>query len=208
MRGGVSSLVRSYFSGGLFQRFDIRYVPTHRDGTAAQKAVMALKAYAVAGWVAAHERCAAGPHPSRLARLVLAKSHRLRDGPAPAPPLRPARARGRVQQVLPRRMWSIFKVDRAPHARARGTAARPVGPVAGHAEAHCAARDRADLTECRRPCAMCHRVLPTIHLSAFCSRAASARARERSSCCAPSRASRRSFRPRHWCARAMAKASS
>jgi glycosyltransferase involved in cell wall biosynthesis len=45
VRGGVSSLVRSYYDGGLFQRFDIRYVPTHRDGTAAQKAVAALKAY-------------------------------------------------------------------------------------------------------------------------------------------------------------------
>lgn len=45
VRGGVSSLVRSYYSGGLFQRFDIRYVPTHRDGTAAQKAAAALKAY-------------------------------------------------------------------------------------------------------------------------------------------------------------------
>jgi glycosyltransferase involved in cell wall biosynthesis len=49
VRGGVSSLVRSYYSGGLFQRFDIRYVPTHRDGTAAQKAVAALKAYATLG---------------------------------------------------------------------------------------------------------------------------------------------------------------
>lgn len=49
VRGGVSSLVRSYYHGGLFQRFDIRYVPTHRDGTAAQKAVMALKAYASLG---------------------------------------------------------------------------------------------------------------------------------------------------------------
>lgn len=45
VRGGVSSLVRSYYSGGLFQRFDIRYVPTHRDGTALQKATAALKAY-------------------------------------------------------------------------------------------------------------------------------------------------------------------
>lgn len=46
VRGGVSSLVRSYYRGGLFERFDMRYVPTHRDGTAAQKAVTALKAYA------------------------------------------------------------------------------------------------------------------------------------------------------------------
>jgi glycosyltransferase involved in cell wall biosynthesis len=47
VRGGISTVVRGYYSGGLFQRFDIRYVPTHRDGTALQKAVAALKAYVV-----------------------------------------------------------------------------------------------------------------------------------------------------------------
>ena len=46
VRGGISTVVRGYHSGGLFDRFDIRYVPTHRDGTAAQKAVAALKGYA------------------------------------------------------------------------------------------------------------------------------------------------------------------
>jgi glycosyltransferase involved in cell wall biosynthesis len=45
VRGGIASLVRSYHNSGLFKRFDMRYVPTHCDGTAAQKAVMALKAY-------------------------------------------------------------------------------------------------------------------------------------------------------------------
>ena len=47
VRGGISTVVRGYYSGGLFERFDIRYVPTHRDGTAAQKAAAALRAYAV-----------------------------------------------------------------------------------------------------------------------------------------------------------------
>ena len=46
VRGGISSLVRSYYNGGLFRRFDVRYVPTHRDGTALQKAVAAFGAYA------------------------------------------------------------------------------------------------------------------------------------------------------------------
>ena len=46
VRGGISSVVRGYHSGGLFRRFDIRYVPTHRDGTSFQKAVAALKGYA------------------------------------------------------------------------------------------------------------------------------------------------------------------
>src|SRR5262249_55228022 len=45
VRGGISSVVRGYHSGGLFRRFDLRYVPTHRDGTATQKAVAALKGY-------------------------------------------------------------------------------------------------------------------------------------------------------------------
>jgi glycosyltransferase involved in cell wall biosynthesis len=49
VRGGISSVVRGYYSGGLFRRFDIRYVCTHRDGTAAQKAVTALKAYFALG---------------------------------------------------------------------------------------------------------------------------------------------------------------
>jgi len=42
--------VRGYYNGGLFERFDIRYVATHRDGTAVQKAVAALRAYALLGW--------------------------------------------------------------------------------------------------------------------------------------------------------------
>lgn len=45
VRGGISSVVRGYYSGGLFERFAIRYVPTHCDGSARQKAVAALKAY-------------------------------------------------------------------------------------------------------------------------------------------------------------------
>jgi glycosyltransferase involved in cell wall biosynthesis len=49
VRGGISTVVRGYYSGGLFERFEIRYVPTHRDGTAAQKAAAALRAYASLG---------------------------------------------------------------------------------------------------------------------------------------------------------------
>lgn len=45
VRGGIASLVRSYYNSGLFERFDMRYVPTHCDGSAVQKAVMAVKAY-------------------------------------------------------------------------------------------------------------------------------------------------------------------
>jgi glycosyltransferase involved in cell wall biosynthesis len=45
VRGGISSVVRNYYAGGLFRRFDIRYIPTHRDGTAVQKVLAALRAY-------------------------------------------------------------------------------------------------------------------------------------------------------------------
>jgi glycosyltransferase involved in cell wall biosynthesis len=45
VRGGISTVVRGYYSGGLFERFDIRYVPTHCDGSAARKAAAALEAY-------------------------------------------------------------------------------------------------------------------------------------------------------------------
>jgi glycosyltransferase involved in cell wall biosynthesis len=45
VRGGISTVVRGYHSGGLFRRFDIQYVSTHRDGTALQKALAALKGY-------------------------------------------------------------------------------------------------------------------------------------------------------------------
>ncbi len=50
-----------------FDRFDIRYVSTHCDGTAAQKAVAALKAYAVLSRLMFVADAPAGPHPPVLA---------------------------------------------------------------------------------------------------------------------------------------------
>lgn len=43
--GGVSTVVRGYMDGGLFQRFDCHYVATHRDGGALTKATTALRAW-------------------------------------------------------------------------------------------------------------------------------------------------------------------
>ena len=43
--GGVSTVVRGYMDGGLLQRFDARYVATHRDGSHLVKFFAAVKAY-------------------------------------------------------------------------------------------------------------------------------------------------------------------
>lgn len=44
--GGISSVVKVYQAQGLFERWPIRYLATHRDGTAAQKLQTALSAFA------------------------------------------------------------------------------------------------------------------------------------------------------------------
>ena len=41
-RGGISSVVRGYQQGGLFERWNITYVTTHRDGNALRKSVAAI----------------------------------------------------------------------------------------------------------------------------------------------------------------------
>jgi glycosyltransferase involved in cell wall biosynthesis len=45
VRGGISTVVRGYEEGGLFQRFDVRYVVTHVDGGVLAKAFVAARAY-------------------------------------------------------------------------------------------------------------------------------------------------------------------
>jgi glycosyltransferase involved in cell wall biosynthesis len=44
-RGGVSSVVCGYRQAGLFERWDLTYVATHRDGNALQKAAAALTGF-------------------------------------------------------------------------------------------------------------------------------------------------------------------
>jgi glycosyltransferase involved in cell wall biosynthesis len=43
--GGISTVVRGYQAGGLFNRVDSRYIHTHVDGGAARKLLVALRAY-------------------------------------------------------------------------------------------------------------------------------------------------------------------
>ena len=45
-RGGISSVVRVYEQHGLFERFRVRYIPTHCDGSAVKKLWCALTAIA------------------------------------------------------------------------------------------------------------------------------------------------------------------
>src|SRR5262245_19144738 len=44
--GGIATVVRGYQPAGLFDRFDIVYVATHRDGSAWRKALAGLS-----GWL-------------------------------------------------------------------------------------------------------------------------------------------------------------
>lgn len=46
VRGGIAAVVRGYRNGGLFDRFRITYITTHREGSAAGKIFAALGAYA------------------------------------------------------------------------------------------------------------------------------------------------------------------
>ncbi len=45
VRGGVSTVVRGYRDGGLFERFGVHYIATHRNGSAFAKARQALRGY-------------------------------------------------------------------------------------------------------------------------------------------------------------------
>lgn len=49
--GGISSVVSVYRDAGLFERLSIRYLVTHRDGTASQKVVTAAKAWGELAWL-------------------------------------------------------------------------------------------------------------------------------------------------------------
>ena len=44
--GGISSVVRGYMQGGLFERINCRYVVTHRDGSAVTKLLSAIRGLA------------------------------------------------------------------------------------------------------------------------------------------------------------------
>lgn len=45
-KGGISAVVNAYRSGGLFDRWPVRYLPTHREGRAWSKLVLAMASLA------------------------------------------------------------------------------------------------------------------------------------------------------------------
>jgi glycosyltransferase involved in cell wall biosynthesis len=45
VRGGISAMVNVYFAQGLFDRWDLRYIATHCDGSKLRKALRALRAW-------------------------------------------------------------------------------------------------------------------------------------------------------------------
>ncbi|HEX7466426.1 MAG TPA: hypothetical protein VF309_07290, partial [Usitatibacter sp.] len=47
VRGGISAMVKVYVAQGLFARWDLRYIATHRDGSRVQKAFKAARAWLV-----------------------------------------------------------------------------------------------------------------------------------------------------------------
>jgi glycosyltransferase involved in cell wall biosynthesis len=51
VRGGISTVVRGYQDAGLFDRFDMAYIVTHRDGSAFLKAKTAAAAYVHLMWL-------------------------------------------------------------------------------------------------------------------------------------------------------------
>ncbi len=79
VRGGISTIVRGYVEGGLFERYAAKYVVTHRDGSGLRKARVAVAAYLKFAGLMLTSRAPAA-HPSGLARVVLAQVAHLRDG--------------------------------------------------------------------------------------------------------------------------------
>ena len=55
-RGGISSALAAWDDAGLFDRWPISYIPTHRDGTRVQKALRAVDAFVTLLWLATRYR--------------------------------------------------------------------------------------------------------------------------------------------------------
>lgn len=64
-RGGISAVVASYRRAGLFDRWPIDYVESHRDGNAATKLACALRGLAAMAWLALR-------HPNALLHVHVA----------------------------------------------------------------------------------------------------------------------------------------
>jgi glycosyltransferase involved in cell wall biosynthesis len=67
-RGGISAVVNAYRASGLFERWPIDYVPTHRDGGAVRKLLTLIKALlTVIALLGAHRRVVVHVHSASRA---------------------------------------------------------------------------------------------------------------------------------------------
>ena len=57
--GGISAVIAVYRAAGLFERWPIHYIATHRDGSAAAKALIAGQAWLRLIWMLLTNRVAA-----------------------------------------------------------------------------------------------------------------------------------------------------
>lgn len=57
-RGGISAALAAWDDAGLFARWPVTYIPTHRDGSWLQKLLRAVDALAAFTWLAIRVRCA------------------------------------------------------------------------------------------------------------------------------------------------------
>jgi glycosyltransferase involved in cell wall biosynthesis len=57
-RGGIASVLAAWEQAGLFERWPVTYIPTHRDGSRLAKALRALDAAIAFAWLAFRVRCA------------------------------------------------------------------------------------------------------------------------------------------------------
>ncbi len=55
-KGGISSVVNVYREAGLFERWPIEYIATHRDGSKLQKILQAAKAVGRLSWLIVSRR--------------------------------------------------------------------------------------------------------------------------------------------------------
>ena len=56
--GGISAVLRVWEDAGLFRRWPVTYIPTHRDGTRLQKLLRALDALVTFAGLACRVPCA------------------------------------------------------------------------------------------------------------------------------------------------------
>ena len=56
--GGISAVLAAWHGAGLFERWPVTYIATHRDGSRLAKALRAIDAALTFAWLACRVRCA------------------------------------------------------------------------------------------------------------------------------------------------------